>query len=128
MVQGWVAGDLKPLRPQPEVACSLNGATPALARAGVVALLVPAVGVQWAFVPGGHHPLAGPSPFTGQLLPAQPPPQPTAQPAAPSWAPRPELLPDGAACKTLQGPGATALLPQRPRSPPPVLIINQEAV
>lgn len=35
---------------------------------------MPAVLLQRAFVPGGHHPLAGPSPPAGQPLPAGPPP------------------------------------------------------
>lgn len=108
-----VAGDLKPLRPWPQAAWFLIEAAPSLPPAEHARLpgQVPAAGVQRAFVLGGHHPLAGPSPLTEQPLPAGLPPFcQQLRLLLLQRGLRPRLLPDGAA-QELHCPGATSRLP-----------------
>lgn len=83
-VPGQVPGAPKPLGSWPQAARFLHGAAPAqLGRGpphgcpGGPAPCPLREGAQRAFVPGGHHPLAGPSPLAGKPLPAGP--QPTRQ-------------------------------------------------
>ena len=86
---------------------------------------MPAAGAQRAFLTGGHHPLAGPSPLANGLIcwPAAAPPAALLVPCFASKA-APELLPDGAA----QGSGTAARLPRLGGRPPPRLIINPRAL
>lgn len=115
-----MAGDLKPLSPWPQAAWFLSEATPFLPPAEQVRLpcQVPAAGAQRAFVPDGHHPLAGPSPLSEQPLPAGLPPfcQQLRLLLLPCGL-RPRLLPDGEA----RSPGC-------PLPASPGLIINPEAL
>lgn len=84
---------------------------------------MPAVLLQRAFVPGGHHPLAGPSPRrVSPYLPARL--RHASSSAGSSFrAPRSELVSDGSA----QGSRTTAPLPRLRGCPSPGLIINPEA-
>lgn len=143
LVPGQVPGALKPLGSWPQAAASSmeplalswGGAGPTAVQSAPAPCPLQE-GAQRAFVPGGHHPLAGPSPLAGKPLPAGP--QPTRQQFSGLLAPSSELrttprslLPtDGAAQHSAGVPdGRTTSRLPRPRGrPPPGLIINPEAL
>ena len=125
LVHGQVAGDLKLLGPQHQAAWLLKRASGALAwvwphsRPGKAAGC-PAMEAQRAFVLRGHHPLAGPTPLSGEPLPTRPPP-------ANSSASLSSFCTQSCS-PTSAGAPARQSCCQTPQVPSPRLIINLEAV
>ena len=125
LVHGQVAGDLKLLGPQHQAAWLLKRASGALAwvwphsRPGKAAGC-PAMEAQRAFVLRGHHPLAGPTPLSGEPLPTLPPP-------ANSSASLSSFCTQSCS-PTSAGAPARQSCCQTPQVPSPRLIINLEAV